>query len=310
MHSAPNKATTRSGCGTDLDLADDVEDAAPPGEVDEGVDLAGNLAPLVFRAGLLGEGGRVVGFVLLKGEVDEERFAYYCLARYEAPVAAVFAVVAVVAHDEVVAGRDDEVAVVDKAAHADPPMGVDLGVGALKAGKVVAEVIGRSGAVDGVGFGEGVAVDEYLAGAETKAIAGQADDALNQMQRGVDGVVEDDDVAAMDGGRGKEAGGSVCARYSLLVDEEEVSDEECGLHRFGGDAEWLGAEGDDEDRDDDEVEEGLERGEDAGLVVGVMGRLLAEWFRRRVGNRGRGRPQQRTWGREAGSEPGPGSGRI
>jgi hypothetical protein len=263
-----------------------VEDAAPAGEVDEGVNLAGGLAALVFGAGLLSEGGRVVGFVLLEREVDEQRFADDGLARDEAPVTAVFAVVAVVAHDEVVAGRDDEVAVVDEAAHADPPVRVDLGVGALEAGEVVAEIVGRRGAVDGVGFGEGVAVDEYLAGMETEAVAGQADDALNQMQRGVDGVVEDDDVAAMDGGRGKETGRPVFTRHSLFVDEEEVTDEECGLHRFGRDAERLGAEGDDEDRDDDEVEERLERGEDAGLVVDVMGRLLAAWFRRWVGNRG------------------------
>ena len=59
----------------------------------------------------------------------------------------------------------------------------------------------------------------------------------------------------------------------MLVDEEEVADEEGGLHRFGGDAEGLGTEGDDEDRDDDEVEEGLKRGENAGLVVVVMERV-------------------------------------
>ena len=138
-----------------------MEDAAPAGEVDEGVDLAGAAGARWFSgAGLLGEGGRVVGLVLLEGEVDEQGFADDGFARDEAPVAAVFAVVAVVAQDEVVAGGDDEFAVVDEAAHADPPVGVDLGVGALEAGEVVAEVVGRAGAVDGVGLGEGVAVDE------------------------------------------------------------------------------------------------------------------------------------------------------
>jgi hypothetical protein len=39
-------------------------------------------------------------------------------------------------------------------------MGINLGVGALEAGEVVAEVVGRAWAVDGVGLGEGVAVDE------------------------------------------------------------------------------------------------------------------------------------------------------
>ena len=86
-------------------------------------------------------------------------------------------------------------------------MGVDLGVGALEAGEVVAEVVGRGGAIDGVGLDERVAVDEDAAAVETEVVAGQADDALDEMEGGVDGVVEDDDVAAMDGGRGKKAGG-------------------------------------------------------------------------------------------------------
>ena len=79
-------------------------------------------------------------------------------------------------------------------------MGVDLGVGALEAGEVVAEVVGWAGAVDGVGLGEGVAVDVDAAAVEAEMVAGEADDALDEMEGGVDGVVEDDDVAAMDGG--------------------------------------------------------------------------------------------------------------
>ena len=150
-----------------------------------------------------------------------------------------------------------------------------------------------------------------LAVVETEVVAGKADDALDQVQGGVDGVVEDDDVAAMDGGGGEEAGGAVCELEAavLFVDEEEVADEEGGLHRLGGDAEGLGGEGDDEDRDDDEVEERLERGEDAGLCGGVMDRLLAEWFSDGLANR--------SWdcfgwasGRRAGSGSGPRSGRI
>ena len=53
----------------------------------------------------------------------------------------------------------------------------------------------------------------------------------------------------------------------MLVDEEEVADKESGLHRFGGETEWLRAKGNDEDHDDDELKEGLKRREDAGFVV-------------------------------------------
>src|SRR5258705_6940408 len=152
-------------------LANDLKGAAPAGEVDERVYFACMLAALVGE-GLLGEGGGVVGVVLLEGEVDEHGFADDGFAGNEAPVAAVFAVVAVVSHDEVVADGDDELAVVDERAHADPPAGVDLGVGALEAGEVVAEVVGWAGAVDGVGLGEGVAVDEDAAGVEAEVVAG------------------------------------------------------------------------------------------------------------------------------------------
>src|SRR5882757_5120149 len=180
-------------------LANDLKGATPAGEVDERVYLACMLAALVGE-GFLGEGGRIVCVVLLEGEVDEHGFAYNRFPWDETPVAAVFAVVAVVAHDEVVADGDDEFAVVDEGAHADPPAGVDLGVGALEAGEVVAEVVGRAGAIDGVGLGEGVAVDEDAAAVEAEVVAGKANDALDEMEGGVDWVVEDDDVAAMDGG--------------------------------------------------------------------------------------------------------------
>lgn len=202
----------------------------------------------------------------MQRKVDDEGFADDGFARDEAPVAAVFAVVAVVAEDEVVARRNDELVVLDEGAHADPPVGVDLGVGALEAGEVVAEAVGWAGAVDGVGFGEGAAVDVDAALAEAEVVAGEADDTLDEVEGGVDGIVEDDDIATVDGCGGEESAGTV-GGCGLLVDEEEVADEKRGLHGFGGDAEGLHAEGDDEDGDDDEVQKGLECGEDAGSVV-------------------------------------------
>ncbi len=245
-----------------------MEGAAPAGEVDYGFEFAG-VRVAGFGGGVgLGEGGCgcVIGLLRLEGEVDDEGFADDGFAGDEAPVAAVFAVVAVVAEDEVVAGGDDELVVFDEGAHADPPAGVDLGIGGLEAGEVVAEVVGRAGAVDGVGLSEGVAVDVDEAVVEAEVVAGKADDAFDEVEGGVDGIVEDDDVAAVDGGGGKE-GACAVGGCGLLVDEEEVADEEGGLHGFGWDAEGLHAEGDDEDGYNDEVEQGLEGGGDAGSVV-------------------------------------------
>ncbi len=213
------------------ELADDLEGSAPAGEVDEGVELAVARAAGVGGFGGLGEAAALVGFVGLEGEVDDEGFADDGFAGNEAPIAAVFAVVAIVAEDEVVAGGDDELVVFDEGAHADPPVGVYLGVGGLEAGEVVAEVVGRAGAVDGVGLGEGTTADVDTAFAETEVVSGEADDALDEVEGGVDGVVEDDDVAAVYGGSGEE-GACAVGGCGLLVDEEEVAYQEGGFHGF------------------------------------------------------------------------------
>jgi len=125
----------------------------------------------------------------------------------------------------------------------------------LQTGKVVAEVVGRTGTVDGVRLGEGMAVDVDVAVVEADAIAGKADDSFDEIERGVDGVVKDDDVAAMDG-CGREKAADAVRAWGLLVDEEKIADQKGGFHRLRGDAEGLDAEGDDEDGDDDEIEIG------------------------------------------------------
>ncbi len=181
------------------ELVDNLEGAAPAGEIDDGFDLAGLTAAGV-RGRLLGQGAVVVGIMLLEGKVDEQRLADDGLARDEAPVAAVFAVVAVVSKNEVIAGGNDEFVVFDQRAHTDPPMGVYFGVSALEAGEVIAEVVRRAGAVDGVRLGKGVAVDINVAVVEAEMVARQADHAFDEVERRVNGVVKDYDVAALDGG--------------------------------------------------------------------------------------------------------------
>src|SRR5271170_4083407 len=64
----------------------------------------------------------------LEGPVDEERAAYDVLARNEAPVAAVEALGAVVAHGEDFSGRDYEIAVLNVAGEFVGPAGGDSGV--------------------------------------------------------------------------------------------------------------------------------------------------------------------------------------
>ena len=63
-----------------------------------------------------------------------------------------------------------------------------------------------------------MAIDEDAAGVEAEVVAGKADDALDEMEGGVDGIVEDDDVAAMDGGCREDEGavGWVGAKASTV----------------------------------------------------------------------------------------------
>ena len=94
----------------------------------------------------------------------------------------------------------------DEGAEADPPVRVDVGVHGGEKGEVVAEDVRRGGAVDGVGLAEGVAVEEDDAVAEVEAVSGEGDDALDEMDGGVvNGIVEDDDVSAVEAG-GREEG--------------------------------------------------------------------------------------------------------
>jgi hypothetical protein len=113
-------------------------------------------------------------------------------------------------------------------------------------------------------------------------VAWEADDALDEVHVGIDGEVEDDDLSAMDGGWGKNSGALVEAE-SLLGDEEEVADEEGGLHGAGGDAEGLDDEGEDEAGDDDDVEERLDGREKPVVLMARMDADGALWSRGRRG---------------------------
>jgi hypothetical protein len=82
------------------------------------------------RFGTLGEGSLVcAGFRHGDRPVDEERAAYDVLSRDEAPVTSVHAVGAVVAHGEVLAGRNDQVSVVNVGGQRQGPLRGDVASG-------------------------------------------------------------------------------------------------------------------------------------------------------------------------------------
>src|SRR5882724_2736359 len=99
------------------------------------------------------------------GPVDKERAAHDGFAVDKAPVAAVGAVVAIVAHGEIFSGGNDEFVALDVFADFASPLDLhgrdeDLIAGGRKG--VVQRIVAGGGIVDDVGFVEQFAVDEYL----------------------------------------------------------------------------------------------------------------------------------------------------
>ena len=91
---------------------------------------------------------------------------------------------------------------------------------------------------------------------EAEAVAGDGDDALDEMHGWIDGVVKDDEVAAMNrrGARTwrMDSGSTIGGRA------EEVADEQGGDHHSDGMRKGWTDECDDEERDDDNVEQRAE----------------------------------------------------
>ena len=171
-------------------LVDDTEGTVPAGEAGEveehrgadgwcGRDGRGEAG----RGGRIGDVGGVRG-ISAQGEVDEQGRPTMAERGDESPVAAVLAVVAVVAEDEVLAGGDGELAAVDELLHLDPPVGVDVGVGVWRRGKLSRKLSGGAGLVAGVGLDEGLAVEEDAAVAEADGSPGRPMTRLTRCMEG------------------------------------------------------------------------------------------------------------------------------
>jgi hypothetical protein len=242
-------------------LFDEMEGALPAclvEDVDENVAHEAEAIADALLVDLVGGG--------LERPVDEEGSAYDVFARDEAPVAAIEAFGAVVAHGEDLAGRDDEIAVLNVAGEFVSPAGGDVAiVVGGDGGKVVA--VGIEGVlgivvVDGhtsVGLVLCDAVEVNDAVAEMNSVAGDADGALDEEEIRLAGLEKNDDIAALDiaiEGEGRPLGGR---GEGDAVDEDVVADEESLDHRGRGDLEVLEDEGHDEETDGEDGADGGER---------------------------------------------------
>ena len=209
-----------------------------------------------------------------KGPVDEERAAYDVFAWNEAPVAAVEAFCAVVAHGEDFAGRDNEVAILDVAGKLVGPTGGDVAVVVWRdGGEVVAVgiegvlgvvVVGGHAGV-GLVLRDTVEVDDAVA--EMDAVAGDADGALDEEEIRHAGLEEDDNVAAANIAI-KGEGRPLCRRGERdAVYQDVVADEQGFDHAGRGDFEVLEDEGHHEETDG---EDGADGGEGLEWGFGLL----------------------------------------
>ncbi len=158
--------------------------------------------------------------------------------------------VAVVAEHEVVAGWDDQFPALGALLQKLPPARFDARVAVNLGGKVVEIGIGGGGLEGGVGLVEELTIDENTTVVDTDAIAGQADEALDQILPGVERGVEGVDFAALDAVLGENLEPEGGWGEGGAVHEEEVADQQGVFHAFGWDNHWLGEEGQEKEGDD------------------------------------------------------------
>src|SRR6185369_3661786 len=198
-------------------LSADQMEEAPPSRLAERLERVPH--PLHAGATVLVAGGLV-------GPVHHQRAPFDLVYRQEAPVTAVLAVVPIVAQDEQLA-RGNDLGDPVVAAALDPE--AELGVAGTQRG--LQEVHVR--------LVEGLAVDVDDLLADLHLLAGQADDPLDEVSRGLFRVLEDHDVPTLDRllGQDRVFARDERGRVDDLVDEQVVADQEVRLHGPGRDLE-------------------------------------------------------------------------
>src|SRR5579863_161607 len=127
------------------------------------------------------------------GPVDQQRSANNVLARHKAPIPAVLAVVTIVPHHEIVAFRNNQLAVFHQLPHLQPPFSLEAERGNVEPGKVVPEHVVGGKQKPYIGFLQRRAVDQDLLVHQAEFISGHADHTLDKMLLRIDWVMKHDD---------------------------------------------------------------------------------------------------------------------
>src|SRR4051812_40551486 len=177
--------------------------------------------------------------------IDDERPAFHQRIGHKAPIATIERIVAIVAENEVITGRNDErTPIIPRRVVPNRCVRRLHEIIALPA-EILRRGIDVRLRVQHVGLGEEPAVTDQLPFSHLEGVAGQTHEALDEVLRRILGPLENNDVAILwfaqlgkSPVRERDFGA-----VSELVHQEEVPDEERTLHAAARDLERLDEEG-------------------------------------------------------------------
>src|SRR5579872_3421982 len=190
-----------------------------------------------------------------KRPVDEHRPPNDIFLRDESPVAAVEAHAAVIAHGEIVIRRHDQILTLNVGRKIDSPVAPDVRVivGRNRREVIAVGIRGPVSIVQDIRFIEGDAVAVHHAISEVNAVAGYADNPLDDIEAGRFRREEHNDVPEVHVSITNDRPDPVGLGSKLnSIDEDVVPDQEGIFHRTRRDFEGLHDEGNDEQSYDED----------------------------------------------------------
>src|SRR5271166_3829409 len=212
---------------------------------------------------------RGVPVPVLHRPVNDQRSSNNVFLRHESPIAAVQAVVAVVAHHEVVSFRNNELAVHHQLLHLQPPLPLEPSRGDVHSGKVIAIQVVEGLDESHVGLVESLAVDQDSFVHHPKVVSRHADHALHEVLLRVHRIMKHDDIPAVDLLVRHQMVAPYASPIAELVHQQIIPDEQRVLHRFRRNLERLHNESDHEDRNHHRPHQRLQRTDHVGAESSV-----------------------------------------
>src|SRR6202158_5047224 len=196
--------------------------------------------------------------------VNDQRLADNIFPRHESPIAAVLAVIAVIAQNEIMPLRNNQLAVFHQFPHLQPPFAFQAEGWDVGSGKIIAEhIIGRF-QKSHVGLIQRLAVDPDLLVHHPQVVPRYPDHAFDKVLLRIHGIVKHDDVAALDLLIGHEAITQAMPAVNKLVHQQVIADQQRVLHGLGWNLERLHNKSDHEYGDHDRAQQRLRRADHVG----------------------------------------------